>query len=138
MKVRSFDPEKDYPLVKSWWEAQKLAPIPKHALPGIGYVAYNEDMDVAVGWMDMSLFGIMCYFYGFLANDAAPPTRIIEAHDTIMDIMEFYAKGEGYSVIVNTPHQLSLKKLAIKKGYLENHPSVSQLFKILRLKEDPA
>jgi len=132
MNIRLFK-EEDYEMVCKWWGFHGLDPIPMGFLPAYGYVAHEGDRDIAVAWLDISEFGVHCYVWGFLTGDMSTPEMTLEAHDAIMESMELFAQNENFSIMVNMPHQRSLKKLAEKSGFIENH-DVCQMFKFIKQK----
>lgn len=54
MTIRPIVPELELPILRSWWKARGMAPLPDSAfLPGRGYVVEDGGLLVACAWLFM-------------------------------------------------------------------------------------
>jgi len=132
IKLRTYE-EGDYEKIAAWWKGHGLPPISEGALPGISYFGFDDEHgDIAVGFMDTSTFGNICYFYGIISNPDAPARKVNEAYDTVLDALIQCAEVMGYGLMMAHPFQSSMKFKAKQHGFVENHDSVAQMYLILK------
>jgi len=139
MKTRIFDPE-DYPIVKQWWEANGLPVFPLASLSPAGFMADDEDMDIAAVWVYMAVGVGICWMGGFVWNPEASDRKKVEAYHALSEVVENYVQDNNYDIVVEsyTNTQTSLIRLAQKRGAIINHTSETQLIKVLKKKEKVA
>ena len=137
MKTRLYDLE-DYPIVKEWWEGNGLPVFPADSLSPVGFIADDQDMDVAAVWLYMAVGVGVCWKGGFVANPDASDRKKVEAFNALDEVAVNYLLDNNYGVMVESYTQPSLVRLAQKRGAVINHSQETQLVKVLREKEQVA
>lgn len=95
MRIVSFDKDRHYNDMCSWWEKHHWIPCPIDALPSVGLVAENDE-GVAVAYLGMYVDTVG--FVDWAIADTDNPERT-EALSTLFDVLSQLARLKGIKYI---------------------------------------
>lgn len=114
LKVREFNPEKDYSTVIEWWEAQEWPALPLEMLPKNGFIVEDEEEKVAASWVyrtDSRIY-IMEWTVG---NPVLDHKKRGEGLDILLDVCSQWAKSQGAWMLLSmTSHDRLIDRLETK------------------------
>jgi hypothetical protein len=95
MKIRLYEPEKDYVMLVGWWTSRKLPPVPKALLPDLGVVV-EAGIPIAAGFCyfdESNRLGCVDWISTNPSICTSPTTLEAIAH--VLKFFEGYAKKKG-------------------------------------------
>jgi hypothetical protein len=130
MKVRPWDREADYPLLKAWFEGNgSLGPHPSQ-LPPLGVVVEEDGEPIAAVGAYQSLGVGVAFPEWLITNPEIKPRKKLKAVITVMDALERMLVADGYdmhraAIIDDRIANLAQKHL----GFRDIGPKVNYLVK---------
>lgn len=111
MIVRSFDAEKDYEDVATWWKQQEWPPLPKHVLSPSGFIAEEDGVKLAATWV----FPTNCPIYIMEWTVGNPNVKHELRNNALKNVTDHackWAKEDGaIQIFTMTKHERFIKKL---------------------------
>ena len=107
-----------YEIVCEWWTAHGFPPVPVEALPSLGVIAADDDLDgKAAGWLYMDNSSTVAMMEWLVVNPNATPKESLTALKTVIEFLKTEAGHMGYKTILTTCRQNGLAKVAEKLGF---------------------
>lgn len=129
--LRMFEPERDYPVVATWWSGHGWDAVPLIMLPKLGAIAEIGDEPFAAGWLYMDNSCPVCMLEWLVADPKASSIKTVKALHRICDFMSIHAKELGYSAMLTTCKQESLVRFHTKRGFTRTDLNMTHLVKAL-------
>lgn len=130
MKARLIDLEKDYPELGGWFKSHQGYAIPTNILPKLGIVVESNCGMSAAGWLYMDNSVGVAWPAWMVTNPNISPIIAGRALEHVLEALEVCAKQHDYGVFFTMAKQPSLIKWLKKRGFVQNHADMVQLFKV--------
>jgi hypothetical protein len=122
IKYRPFEPEVDYPKLKSWWDRHNALGFPMVALPD-GWVAYSAGVDMAMSFLYFHRNKIGVIELTTTNPQCAFSRDIVEAVKGLYEKLEAIAKDAGCLAVLSFVRPGSWEERAmVKMGYATSTP----------------
>ena len=130
MKVRLFDPEKDYEEVASWWSKQEWPVLPLQMLSPMGFIAEKDGQKLAATWMYST--NSPTYIMEWTVGN--PDANYEDRNDGLKHVTEeacHWAKTDGaMQVFTMTKHKRFIDKLS-SYGFQKTEDEMTHLVRRL-------
>ena len=101
MHVRLINLEKDYPILKTWWERRGTEAPNMLLLRTEGVIAYDEKSWVACAWMYAAKGDCIAIVEWEATNPVSGPLRALRGLNTVFDFFEDYCGRHGIPVLLS-------------------------------------
>ena len=122
--------ERDYPLLKSWWEKRNFPPAIPRFLPPIGRLILNGDHPVCGGFLFRSDAGA-AIIGNFVSNPDVSGKIRNEAIDLLIDVLTDEAKHAGFEMVCCSTNLPQLMERFEKHGFTKTDEGVANFGRIL-------
>lgn len=128
--LREFDRERDYPMVRAWWEGHGFPPVPLAFLPQLGVIAHTGT-DLAAAWLYMDNSCGVSMLEWLVTNPASSGRDSLRAIQAITQHLQTMATEFGYTVMLTAAKQPSLCRVHEKNGFLKTDEGMTHFVKRL-------
>lgn len=137
IRIRIYEPEKDYQMVSAWWEGHGWPAVIPELLPPLGAVAYDESTGecVAASWVYWTIGSTMALMEWTVSNPSATFRSVMSGLFHVQKFLEEQSELQGYGLMFTTCHQKSLVRLWEKFGYKKSDEGMTHMIKVIS-KED--
>lgn len=127
MEAKPYSPN-NYPIIRSWWESYKWAPIPEDLLPQTGYIIWQELQPLVSGFVYMtdSKFGVLEWV---LANPESDTIKRREALDLLITTLVSAAKEKGCTCLFTTAEHPGLIERYKTHGFTVGDVNMTNLIR---------
>ena len=102
MRVRRFNAETDYPVIRTWWEARGGEAPALALLPDCGIVVEQFDNPIACAFMYEVTSGSIALIEWEATNpDIHSPITQVKALSMVFDFFEKYCRDRGIAVLLS-------------------------------------
>lgn len=102
MKVRRIQLDKDYPILRTWWEKRGIEAPALVLLPQIGVIAETEDTMVACAFLYEDTGGKVMMIEWEATNPAVGSAlKVMHGLNTVFDFFEKFARERGNMVLLS-------------------------------------
>jgi len=116
VEVRPFTKDFDYPYIVEWWNAREMKPLPKDMLPNVGYMAVEEDVRVAAGFLYQS-DATLTWLTWLVTSPEVSPRTAHEGLGLVIEILAGTAKALGYKALFTSLGHSGLIKTLKRHGF---------------------
>lgn len=102
MRVRRIDLDRDYPVIKTWWERRGTESPSVVLLPNVGVIAETDDFPIACAFLYQDIGGLVAMVEWEATNpDCHSAMQTMRALNTVFDFFERYAIEKGFVVVLS-------------------------------------
>lgn len=125
-----FEPEKHYDMIRAWWIAHGLIPVPLDALPANGIIVGTEGKLVCASFI-YSTDSSLCYISMHICDPAASKVVRNECLDAMFDAACTLARMLGFKSAMSPVNQAKMISRLKKNGFIETDKNVTHMLKVL-------
>lgn len=130
LEMKYVDLIKDYPLLKSWWEAREFPPANPRFMPPTGLMISSQGEPVCAGFLFKSDANA-AIIGNIVSNPKATGEIRSLALDALLEALAGLAKSEGFGMVCCSTDLPRLMKRFEKHGFVNTDKAVSHFGRVL-------
>lgn len=125
--IRKFEEEKDYEMLKSWWESHGWEGVNPGLLKPLGHIVEIDDKPIVASFLYPVLGCGLAIMEWTVSNPEATRFSVVKAMSSITKFFKEWCLENGYGVLITTCKQESLARLHERNGFTKTDESMIHL-----------